>query len=122
MALSLCHIPLKHFSHCICFISWLIFLSYTATNGVAVLDFENALVLYGLPITILVVLVKLLSLLALPQTLFNVVGLLFYDTFPESVTLNNSPLLSPFICVRVVTRYNYSVALIVNFSYLAMIN
>ena len=106
MALSCCHVPLKHFSHCVCFISWLIFLNYSATNGVAALDFENALVLYGLPITILVVLVKLLSLLALPQTLFNVGGLLFYDTFPESVTLNNSPLLSPFICVRVVTRYS----------------
>jgi hypothetical protein len=44
------------------------------------------------------------SLLALPQTLFNLIGLVLYDAFPDNVSLNNSPLLSPFICVRVVTR------------------
>ena len=39
--------------------------------------------------------------------IFNLLGLLLYDTFPEKVTLKGSPLLAPFVCVRIVTRGDY---------------
>jgi len=45
--------------------------------------------------------------MALPQTLFNLVGLLSINAFPDKTKLQSSPLLAPFICVRVVTRGLY---------------
>ncbi len=65
-----CHIPLKHFTHCLCFISWLVFFNYSASNGVDQLDFQTALADYGLAITILVVVVKLLRYFAGISTVY----------------------------------------------------
>lgn len=39
--------------------------------------------------------------------LFNFVGMTLYNAFPDKVTLKGSPLLAPFICIRVVTRGDY---------------
>ena len=39
--------------------------------------------------------------------LFNLVGLLTLNTFKPAPTFKSSPLLSPFVCVRVVTRGIY---------------
>ena len=41
------------------------------------------------------------------QTLCNLVGLVSLNTFPDTPKLKSSPLLAPFICVRVVTRGIY---------------
>lgn len=50
---------------------------------------------------------RIASLLALPQTIFNTLGLIFFNGFKEKVKLKASPLLAPFICFRVVTRGDY---------------
>ena len=63
---------------------------------------------YGVPATLLLSAVRLLALLGLPQTLFNLVGLVAFNAFGgDRVVLKNSPLLAPFVCVRVVTRGLY---------------
>ena len=62
---------------------------------------------HGPLVTIAIIFLRLLSFLALPQTLFNALGLLSLNTFKPSPTFKSSPLLSPFVCVRVVTRGLY---------------
>lgn len=62
---------------------------------------------YGTPLTVLLYMLRLLTFLTLPQVLFNFCGLVFYNAFPEKVVLKGSPLLAPFICVRVVTRGDF---------------
>ncbi|XP_014300316.1 beta-1,4-mannosyltransferase egh [Microplitis demolitor] len=57
--------------------------------------------------TILFNCIKLVTLIALPQMLFNFLGLILYDAFPGKVKLKGSPLLAPFINIRVVTRGDY---------------
>ncbi|XP_047003886.1 beta-1,4-mannosyltransferase egh [Schistocerca americana] len=52
-------------------------------------------------------LIRLLTFLPLPQVLFNFAGLTLYNAFPDKVPLKGSPLLAPFICIRVVTRGDY---------------
>jgi len=42
------------------------------------------------------------------QVLFNFLGLTLYNAFPDGVQLKGSPLLAPFICVRVVTRGDFA--------------
>lgn len=41
------------------------------------------------------------------QALFNFLGLVLFNAFPERPKLKGSPLLVPFICVRVVTRGDF---------------
>lgn len=60
--------------------------------------FIGALTLYFL---------RTLTFLSFPQVLFNFVGLTIYNVFPDKVELKGSPLLAPFICIRVVTRGDY---------------
>uniref|UniRef100_A0A1A9Z8J8 Glycosyltransferase 2-like domain-containing protein n=1 Tax=Glossina pallidipes TaxID=7398 RepID=A0A1A9Z8J8_GLOPL len=55
----------------------------------------------------LLYLLRFLTFLTLPQVLFNFCGLIFYNAFPEKVVLKGSPLLAPFICIRVVTRGDF---------------
>lgn len=62
---------------------------------------------YGQIPTIILYLLRLLTFLTLPQVLFNFCGLVFYNAFPEKVVLKGSPLLAPFICIRVVTRGDF---------------
>jgi len=52
-------------------------------------------------------LLRLLTLLSLPQALCNFLGLTLYNAFPDKVVLRSSPLLSPFICIRTVTRGDF---------------
>lgn len=49
---------------------------------------------YALPLTIYVLLTQLLVLLALPQTISNLIGLSIYNAFPDEVKINNSLLSS----------------------------
>lgn len=62
---------------------------------------------YGTPFTIFLYCLRVLTFLTLPQVLFNFCGLVFYNAFPEKVVLKGSPLLAPFMCIRVVTRGDY---------------
>lgn len=62
---------------------------------------------YGQIPTIILYLLRLLTFLTLPQVLFNFCGLVFYNAFPEKVVLKGSPLLAPFICIRIVTRGDF---------------
>ncbi len=50
---------------------------------------------------------RVVAFLGLPQVLFTLYGLLRFNAFPPDVRLKGSPLLAPFICVRVVTRGLY---------------
>lgn len=68
----------------------------------------DPLIEYGIPITVLVHLCRLTILLALPQALFNLIGLTIYNAFEETVEVKYNNLLTlPFICIRIVTRGNY---------------
>lgn len=62
---------------------------------------------YGDLATIALYLLRFLTFLTLPQVIFNFCGLVFYNAFPEKVVLKGSPLLAPFICIRVVTRGDF---------------
>ncbi|RXG67520.1 Beta-1,4-mannosyltransferase egh [Armadillidium vulgare] len=58
-------------------------------------------------VTLILQLLRILPFLALPQALFNFLGLLSFNAFPERAKLKGSPLLAPFICIRVVTRGDF---------------
>lgn len=62
---------------------------------------------YGLVPTLVLYTLRALTLLTLPQVMFNFCGLMFYNAFPDKVVLKGSPLLAPFICIRVVTRGDF---------------
>lgn len=64
---------------------------------------------YGLVATFFLYLTRLISFLVLPQTLFNFIGLVFYNAFPssEKVRIKGSTVFAPHICFRVVTRGDF---------------
>ena len=68
---------------------------------------ENPLTSYGIILTIILTVVRLVSLLAFPQTFLNFISLLIYETFQEKVNLKISPQSAPIFIVRVVTRGLY---------------
>eukprot|EP00088_Acartia_fossae_P068071 TRINITY_DN8564_c0_g2_i2.p1 TRINITY_DN8564_c0_g2~~TRINITY_DN8564_c0_g2_i2.p1 ORF type:complete len:472 (+),score=66.19 TRINITY_DN8564_c0_g2_i2:49-1464(+) len=100
----------KHCIHSIGLILWLFLFSWF-TQGIrftpSEVDFLDPWSTHGAPITLLIIFLRLLSFLALPQTFFNLVGLLSLNAFPDKEKYQSSPLLAPFICVRVVTRGLY---------------
>lgn len=99
-----------HGVQCASLLSWVILFCWW-TGGLRLyphpVDSIDPWATHGTPVTIVIIFLRLLSLLALPQTLFNVFGLLTLNTFKPSPTFKSSPLLSPFVCVRVVTRGLY---------------
>jgi len=100
----------KHLVQSIFLVSWVILFCYYTEGlrfGPHPVDSLDPWVTHGPLVTIVIIFLRLLSFLALPQTLFNLVGLLTLNTFPEKSTYKSSPLLSPFVCVRVVTRGLY---------------
>ncbi|CAF0867645.1 unnamed protein product [Didymodactylos carnosus] len=103
----------RHFIHVCCFVVFL-FIFEILAGGIVIFSFTDKsspsidpVQLYGLPLTIFIYFVRLLSLLPLPLVLCHTFGLLFYNVFPERPDLHNSPLLAPYICIRVVTRGDY---------------
>ncbi|XP_071452455.1 beta-1,4-mannosyltransferase egh [Hetaerina americana] len=101
----------KHLLHCFLLLT-LVVVFEVCTGGLrlwgegpaASLDPWEA---YGYTGTILLYLLRFLAFLPLPQVLFNFFGLTIYNAFPDAVPLKGSPLLAPFICIRVVTRGDY---------------
>lgn len=100
----------KHALHCALCLSIILFFE-VFTGGIHLWKFPfddvDPVASYGLIPTILLYLLRVLAFLALPQTVFNCLGLLIYNAFPEKVQIKGSPLLAPFICVRTVTRGDF---------------
>ena len=100
----------KHLVQATFLISWIFAFCYYTEGlrfGPHPVDSLDPWVTHGTFVTVIIIFLRLLSFLALPQTLFNMVGLLTLNTFPEKSSFKSSPLLSPFVCVRVVTRGLY---------------
>ncbi|KAI9581715.1 hypothetical protein GQX74_010032 [Glossina fuscipes] len=100
----------KHLLHCALLVV-VIFVFEIFSGGIKI-DENSFTVLdpwieYGQMGAILLYLLRFLTFLTLPQVLFNFCGLIFYNAFPEKVVLKGSPLLAPFICIRVVTRGDF---------------
>lgn len=100
----------KHLLHC-CFLFTVIAIFEICTGGVKLWQAETVEIdpwlRYGVTGTIILYLLRLVTFLPLPQVLFNFAGLTLYNAFPDKVTLKGSPLLAPFLCIRVVTRGDY---------------
>jgi beta-1,4-mannosyltransferase len=104
------HSTTKHILHCILLVVVVTFFE-VFSGGIKTKE-ESFVTInpweeYGTPATILLYILRLLTLLTLPQVLFNFFGLIFYNAFPDKTTLKGSPLLAPFICIRVVTRGDF---------------
>ncbi|CAG0880452.1 unnamed protein product [Cyprideis torosa] len=105
------HLPsrTKHVVHCCCFLSFcisLLLLSGAVPIFVSAPEVD-AFATYGSPVAYLLYFLRALTLLAVPQFLFNALGLLLFDGYSEEVQLRNAPILAPRICFRTVTRGDY---------------
>ncbi|CAF1647423.1 unnamed protein product [Adineta ricciae] len=105
----------RHIIHICCF-SIFIFIFEIVAGGIVLPSIqsissnnavENPIEYYGLFAAILIYFIRLLSLLPLPLVICHTCGLILYNIFPDRPELQNSPLLSPKICIRVVTRGDY---------------
>ncbi|KJH46945.1 hypothetical protein DICVIV_06967 [Dictyocaulus viviparus] len=96
----------KHALHCIALLAWILGFAYlcgvfTEPHSTATLrPFES----YGYTWTTFLYLLRFTALLVLPQCLCNLLGLVLFNAFREKVHLKAAPLLSPFVCFRVVTK------------------
>lgn len=100
----------KHFLHCLLFFTLIVFFELF-TGGVKLtsdqeLNFDPW-ERYGYLGAFVLYILRLLTFLSLPQVLLNFAGLTLYNAFPDKVVLKGSPLLAPFICIRIVTRGDY---------------
>lgn len=102
----------KHILHCLLLITVIIVFELW-TGGIKLSEktqqsFQfNPWERYGYFWCSVLYLLRTLTFLPFPQVLFNFIGLTFYNAFPDKVVLKGSPLLAPFICIRVVTRGDY---------------
>lgn len=102
----------KHILHCLLLITVIVVFELW-TGGIKLSEktqqsFQfNPWERYGYFWCSILYLLRTLTFLPFPQVLFNFIGLTFYNAFPDKVVLKGSPLLAPFICIRVVTRGDY---------------
>lgn len=100
----------KHILHC-CLLALVIVIFEYVSGALSFSDAPkaeiNPLADYGIIGTTLLYLLRALTFLSIPQVLFNFFGLVLFNAFPDKVSLKGSPLLAPFICIRVVTRGDY---------------
>ena len=96
----------KHLAHCLLMVTWIIFFVKSAQDHQeeAPKDIFDA---YGSVKGIILLCIRLISLLAFPQTLLNFVSLCGYETFPDKVRLRYPLENVPLFIVRVVTRGLY---------------
>lgn len=97
----------KHLLHCTVLLLMVVGFSRKA-NDLVVPETFDPIKQYGVLLTLMLYLNRILALLVLPQIFFNFCGLIVFNAFPDKVVLKGSPLLAPFICVRVVTRGDYT--------------
>lgn len=100
----------KHLLHCCLFFTIIITLEIS-TGGLKVIPGKiveiNPWVEYGYTWTLILYFLRFLIFLSIPQVLFNFAGLTLYNAFPDRVVLKSSPILAPFISIRIVTRGDY---------------
>lgn len=100
----------KHLLHCTFFLSFIylfLIISGAVNLGEQEKVFPDPWEVYGTFGTIILYVLRLFTLLTLPQVLCNFAGLTLFNAFPGKVKIKGSPLLSPFICIRVVTRGDF---------------
>lgn len=102
----------RHLLHCLTF--FVFFISLQISSGGIRLwesNFErdtiDPVAEYGLLWTCFLYSFRFLIFLPLPLCVCHVCGLLFYNVFPEKQAIRGSPLLAPFISIRVVTRGDF---------------
>lgn len=102
----------KHVLHCVFFVTFILAFAWS-TGALRWSDEDyrysnlDPWAEYGTLWCMALYVLRMFTFLTLPQVLFNFVGLTIYNAFPEKVTLKGSPLLAPFICLRVVTRGDF---------------
>ena len=96
----------KHIVHCIFMVSWIWFFTQIAQKRQveAPDDIFNS---YGSVKGLVLLLIRLISLLAFPQTFLNFISLLIFETFQNKVKLRISVQSAPFFVIRIVTRGLY---------------
>lgn len=105
---------IKHLAHCcalLTFLSTVIFLLISVTNlklnnGGLLFGF-NPWVAYGTFGCAFLYFLRLLAIFAVPHTVLNFLGLICFNIFPGDVALKGSPLFTPLICIRIVTRGDF---------------
>lgn len=101
---------IKHILHCTLFVTVLCLFQYFSSVLKVPEDpteEESPWIQYGVFGTCTLYALRFVTFLSLPQVIFNVIGLTFYNCFPDKVSLKGSPLLAPYVCIRVVTRGDY---------------
>lgn len=102
----------RHLLHCLTFFVFF-FVSQISSGGIRIWNsnFErdtiDPVATYGLLWTIFLYSFRFLIFLPLPLCVCHVCGLLFYNVFPEKQAIRGSPLLAPFVSIRVVTRGDF---------------
>jgi egghead protein (zeste-white 4 protein) len=102
----------NHLLHCLCFFTFF-FLFELSGGGIRIWEvhFERDSVdpikEYGLAWTCFLYLFRFMSILPLPLVICHAIGLVIYNVFPERPQIRGSPLLAPFLSIRVVTRGDY---------------
>lgn len=102
----------RHLFHVFCFLTLFIGFELTA-GGIRIWEvhFERDTVdpikEYGILWTCILYAFRFLSFLPLPLCICHAIGLLRYNVFPDKPQLRGSPLLAPFLSIRVVTRGDY---------------
>lgn len=104
----------KHFMHCMLLLIFVIGLTLFLTSITNIkfglnekyFDF-NPWESYGTLGSSILYAFRLLVILALPQVILNFLGLTCFNAFPGNVILRGSSLLTPLICVRIVTRGDF---------------
>lgn len=100
----------KHLLHCTLMITMIVLIEILS-GGIKISDETTVPIdpwdTYGATLTIVLYLLRLPTILTIPQTLFNFVGLIIYNAFPDKVVLKGHQSLVPFICIRVVTRGDF---------------
>lgn len=103
----------KHALHCLLFLTIVCSFQYYSyclkvpPDETPASDNLDPWVYYGIVGAFILYALRLVTLLSLPQVIFNAIGLTFYNAFPDKVTLKGSPLLAPSVCIRVVTRGDF---------------
>jgi beta-1,4-mannosyltransferase len=101
----------KHALHCLLLAAIMIFF-FINTGAIKINENDfitiDPWVEYGTIFTVFLYTLRFLTFFTLPQMLSNFLGLIVYNAFPDKVVLKGSPLLAPFICIRVVTRGDYA--------------
>jgi egghead protein (zeste-white 4 protein) len=100
----------KHLLFCLVMFIWLFGFGYfngAIRFGPSEIDQIDPWTKYGTYLTCFLLFIRFLSFLGLPQILFDCVGLVCYNICQEPIVLKSSPLLAPFVCIRVVTRGLY---------------